>query len=252
MPAAEAQRSIGATLLWNLRLIAGWVPPGGAVMVQALAAWFEIANVEERLAYLAGGEHPPPYELGRLAIAWPAVSVATTRDDIRGALASSAWRSPKASDATSIVLWLRFRWAEWVAVNVPLAAAWSASASTLLAARALFVEPNSTGALPPHPYGLPPSWRDAATVDELRARSPRQTSWVLDGVSEVSDLWRGEASWWSRVRRDASEALVRSRYGPDVVVAAIALLGYDAWLSRAAVAAAARGDAGKGAFDAVA
>jgi hypothetical protein len=221
-------------------------------MVQALAAWFEIANIEERLAYLAGETHESPYELGRLEVAWPAVSAATTRDDIRLALAGSAWRSPPSSDASSIVMWLRFRWAEWVAVAVPQAAAWSASASTLLAARAMFAEPGSVEAMPPHPYGLPPSWREAADLEELRAMTARQTAWILDGIPQVSELWRAEAAWWSRVRRDASEALVRSRFGPDVVVAAVALLAYDAWLTRAAVAAAARGSSGRRAFDAVA
>jgi hypothetical protein len=82
--------------------------------------------------------------------------------------------------------------------------------------------------------------------------TPRQTAWILDGIAQASELWRAEAAWWSRVRRDASEALVRSRFGPDVVVAAVALLAYDAWLTRAAVAAAARGSSGRRAFDAVA
>lgn len=221
-------------------------------MVQALAAWFEIANIEERLAYLAGGAHASPYELGRLAVAWEAVSAATTRDDIAMALANSAWRSPHSTDATAIVLWLRFRWAEWVAVAVPQAAAWSASASTLLAARAMFGETGSVAAMPPHTYGLPQSWRDATSLVELHAMTPRPTAWILDGVSEVSELWQAEVAWWARVRRDASEALVRSRFGPDVVVAAIALLAHDAWLARAAVAAAARGSSGRRAFDAVA
>jgi hypothetical protein len=82
--------------------------------------------------------------------------------------------------------------------------------------------------------------------------TPRQTAWVLDGIPHVSELWRAEAAWWSRVRRDASEALVRSRFGADAVVAAVALLAHDAWITRAAVAAAARGSTGRSAFDAVA
>jgi hypothetical protein len=252
MQVSDVQRQVAATLLWNLRLIAGWVPPGGARMVQALAAWFEIANIEERLAYLAGEAHESPFELGRLAVAWPAVAAATTTVDIQLALAGSAWRSPPSSDANSIVMWLRFRWAEWVAVAVPQAATWAASASTLLAARAMFAEPGSLAAMPTHPYGLPPSWREAGSLAQLRAMTPRQTAWVLDGIPHVSELWRAEAAWWSRVRRDASEALVRSRFGADAVVAAVALLAHDAWITRAAVAAAARGSTGRSAFDAVA
>lgn len=253
MSAVQAQRHIAANLLWNLRLIAGWLPPGGAQIVQALAAWFEIANIEERLGYLAGGEHPSPYQLGRLGIAWPAVSAATSVDAVRAALAHSAWGDPRTSEPAVIVLALRFRWATWLATAVPQVATWSAAASTLLAARTLFTDPR-----PPlpyaarHVYGLPTGWQSATTLDELRAMLPRHTSWILDGARDTSDFWRAEARWWARVRRDAGEALVGSRFGPDVVVAAVALLAYDAWLTRAALAAVARGDAGRRVFDAVA
>jgi hypothetical protein len=81
---------------------------------------------------------------------------------------------------------------------------------------------------------------------------PRQTAWILDPSDGAGDLWRAEARWWSRVRRDASEALVGSHFGPAVLVAAVAVLAYDAWLTRAALAAVARGDAARRVFDAVA
>jgi hypothetical protein len=81
---------------------------------------------------------------------------------------------------------------------------------------------------------------------------PRQLAWVLDRVEEPSDLWAAEGRWWWRVRRDAAEMVVRSRYEASAVVGVAALLGYDAWLARAALAAAARGLPAKRAFDAVA
>src|SRR5215472_379416 len=42
----EAQRAVAATLLWNLRVLAGWLPPAGGELLRALAAWYEIANVQ--------------------------------------------------------------------------------------------------------------------------------------------------------------------------------------------------------------
>ncbi len=53
---AEAQRAVAETVLWHVRVLAGWVPPRALEPVRALAAWFELANVDERLAYLAGAD----------------------------------------------------------------------------------------------------------------------------------------------------------------------------------------------------
>jgi hypothetical protein len=253
MTAAQAQRQVAATVLWNLRLVAGWLPPGGSQVLQPLAAWFEIANIEERLAYLETGGRPSPYQLGHLAVAWGAVSAATTAEGVRAELARSPWGDPRTSDPTGILLHLRFRWAAWVAEAVPQAAAWAAAGSTLLAARLLFAgrRPNLPDAAR-HAYGLPPGWRDASSVSELRGMMPRQTAWVLGGVNATADLWRSEATWWSRVRRDSVEALVGSRFDSAVVVAAVAMLAYDAWLARAALGAVARGASARRVFDAVA
>ncbi|MGW7792580.1 hypothetical protein ACWGKX_34665, partial [Streptomyces tricolor] len=41
----EGQRAIAATLLWHLRVLAGWLPRGGARLLAPLAAGFEMANV---------------------------------------------------------------------------------------------------------------------------------------------------------------------------------------------------------------
>jgi hypothetical protein len=81
---------------------------------------------------------------------------------------------------------------------------------------------------------------------------PRQLAWVLEGVEQASDLWAAEARWWSRVRQDAAEMILRSRHDAAAVVGVAALLGYDAWLVRAALAAAVRGRGAKKVFDAVA
>jgi hypothetical protein len=253
MSLEAAQRQVAATTLWHLRVLAGWLPPGGSAVLQPLVAWFEIANIEERLAYLSGSGHPPPYQLGRMGLAWPAASSATTPDAVREVLSRSRWGDPGTSDAAAMVLGLRFRWATWVAGSVPGADIWAATAVALLAGRIRFA--SSPADLPPESlrvFGLPPGWQHAASLPALRAMMQHQLAWVLDGVEQSSDLWAAEARWWSQVRKDAAEMVVRSRYESSAIVGVAALLGYDAWLTRAALGAAARGVPAKGAFDAVA
>jgi hypothetical protein len=248
-----AQRQVAATTLWHVRLLAGWLPPGGSAVLQPLVAWFEIANIEERLAYLSGAGHPPPHQLGRMGSAWPAVSRATTPDAVREALARSRWGDPGTSDPRAMVLVLRFRWAAWVAGSVPGASIWAATAAALLGARVRFTSaPSDLASESLRVYGLPRGWQHAASLPDLRAMMPRQLAWVLDRVEQPPDLWAAEGRWWWRVRRDAAEMVLRSRYEASAVVGVAALLGYDAWLARAALGAAARGLPAKRAFDAVA
>jgi hypothetical protein len=253
MSLEAAQRQIASTALWQLRVLAGWLPPGGSVVLHPLAAWFEIANIEERLAYLSGGPRPTPFELGGLATAWPAIEAATTADAVRAVLARSHWGDPGTSEPAAMVTILRFRWAAWVAGSVPEAEIWAAAAATLLAARLRFVAPPSVLPLQATRVpGLPGEWANAGSPAVLMTMVPRSVGWVLDGVTQASDLWTAEARWWSRVRRDASETMVRSQHGAPLIVAVVALLAYDAWLARAALASAARGPWAREAFDAVA
>src|SRR5688572_21676235 len=61
-----AARGVAATLLWNMRVLAGWLPARGAELLRALAGWFEIANIEDHLRALHGSGAPSPYHLGSL------------------------------------------------------------------------------------------------------------------------------------------------------------------------------------------
>ncbi|MDF3149022.1 V-type ATPase subunit, partial [Streptomyces sp. T21Q-yed] len=99
---AEAQRAVAATLLWHLRVLAGWQPANGAEAVRALAAGFELSNAEHHLRALAadprqpGSErlHPQPYRLGTLATAWTRLARTRTPTELRTALAASVWGDP--------------------------------------------------------------------------------------------------------------------------------------------------------------
>ncbi|HET8680706.1 MAG TPA: hypothetical protein VFM54_02350, partial [Micromonosporaceae bacterium] len=104
-PLAAAQRGVADTLLWHLRVLAGWVPSDGVRALRLLAGWFEVANVAGLAASLAAGgtaaggtaaaEQPyltpgeRPYQLGRLATAWPRLATASSAAELRLALARS-------------------------------------------------------------------------------------------------------------------------------------------------------------------
>ncbi|MFF8941507.1 hypothetical protein ACF1A5_04325 [Streptomyces sp. NPDC014864] len=57
-----AQRAVAATLLWHLRVLAGWLPRGGVTILRPLAAGFEIANVAARLRPSPAAPAPAPTE----------------------------------------------------------------------------------------------------------------------------------------------------------------------------------------------
>src|ERR1017187_9145147 len=65
---AAGQCAVLERLLWQLRVLAGWLPSEGVEMVRSYVAWFEIRNIEDRLAYFVGAPATVPYELGRLGI----------------------------------------------------------------------------------------------------------------------------------------------------------------------------------------
>ena len=104
------------TVLWHLRVLAGWVPPGALEPVRALAAWFELVNVDDRLAYLAGGELPAAVRArragGGVAARRPARRAAA---ELRAALAGSPWGDPgRRTTRPAIRLGLRLAWARRV------------------------------------------------------------------------------------------------------------------------------------------
>ena len=86
-PRGAASRSPRRSL-WNLRVLAGWLPRDGVVLLRTLAAWFELANVDEMLA--AG--NAPAFDLGALETAWSRLAAAASVSG--SSLAVSAWQDP--------------------------------------------------------------------------------------------------------------------------------------------------------------
>ncbi|MEU5591819.1 hypothetical protein [Streptomyces sp. NPDC020298] len=252
----EAQRAVSATLLWHLRVLAGWLPRGGARLLVPLAAGFEIANVVSRLPTPEGRrtDAREPYRLGALETAWRSLEHAGTLAELRAALAGSPWGDPGGDTPWAVVTGMRMAAARRTAVAVPSARRWAEGRAVLLTARELFV----------HRRALPEAVRRnaarllgarapaAASYGEFRDLLPSAARWVLADVDEPGELWRAESRWWRTVQVDGAALLRHGRYGPGVVVGAVAVLSVDAWRVRAALESAARGGRPGEVFDALA
>ncbi len=261
---AQAEHAVGATLLWHLRVLAGWLPRGGADMMRLLAAGFEIANVDEHLARLAGREvaafgEVPPYRLGSLATAWPRLAATGSLPEVRDVLATSSWGDPGAPSERAVQVSMRLSWAARVAAGVPAVQDLAAAASVLMVARLL---PLAGRGLPDEVAWaagtlLGPRAVEAPTLRVLAGALPGRLRWVLAGVADDPDdaerrLWTAETTWWRRVESDGLGLLHRTGFGPDAPLGAAAVLAVDAWRLRAALEVAARGGGPVEVFDAVA
>ena len=269
-PLAATQRAVAEMILWDVRVLAGWLPSDGVQLLRALACWFEIANVDELLQALAGRPAQEEFQLGALATAWPRLRQADSLAGLRAALAASAWRDPGGDTARDIRLGMRARWAARVAAAGDPARTWAAGAAALLLATDRFAV--GRAATPPAldstaldstalDSALPLLGQAAAgasSLDRLRADLAAPARWALaglgspEGPGSAEDLWQAEAAWWARVDRDG-HLLLRSS-GPDSgpVLGAVAVLAADARRVCAALEIAARGGGPLEAYDAVA
>lgn len=254
---AAAERAVAATTLWNLRVLAGWLPARGAEMFRLLAAGFEIANVDEQLRSFTADPREagePPFRLGSLGTAWPRLSRTTSAAGLRAELAASAWGDPGAVSHRAIATWLRFCWAARVAAGLAPARPWAAGAVALLVARDL------AAGRPPLPEAaatvagalLGDRWTGATGPADLAARLPVPARWALDGVTDAADLWLAEARWWARLRRDGTALVTNPAFDRRRPLGAAVLLAADAWLVRAALELAARGGGHPEVWDALA
>ena len=248
---AAAQREIAGTVLWNLRVLAGWLPRDGVRLLRVLGAWFELANVDELVQFIAGRPAEAEFELGALGTAWPRLRQATSEGELRAALAASAWHDPGGQSAYAVRLGMRARWAVRAAALGDPARAWAAGAVALLVAGELFVAGRpvdqavfggALGMLGPDAYR-------AGTLAELADGLPPRARWVLAGITAPADLWRAEETWLARVEQDGLRLLRTSSLDSGVVLGAVAIMACDAWRTRAALEIAARGGAPLEAYD---
>ena len=248
-----AQDAVWAAALWDLRVVAGWLPRGGASTVTAtLAGYWEIANMAQLLASFEGTVPGRVFDLGGLGVAWRRVRTARSPADIRAILATSVWGDPGTVVPADMLAWLRLRWAERIAADVPGALRWAAGLFAVLGATTRFGDAGQT-ALPRWPTGpTGADWLRARSIADMKTRLPRIAAWPLEGVTGSADLWRAEARWWTTVEREALE--LRSRFHPggrELVTAAITLMLVDAWRVRGALEIAARGGRPLEAIDAL-
>jgi len=240
---AMAQREIAGALLWDLRVLAGWLPGDGVWLLRTLGGWFEVANVDELLQVIAGRPADAEFQLGALATAWPRLRRAASIGELRAALAASAWHDPGGQTTQAVRMGMRAQWAARAAALGDPARTWAAGAAALLVAGERF----ATGrAVDPAVIGgalglLGPQAPSAATLDELAAGLPPRAKWVLTGITSPAELWRMEATWLARVEQDGQRLLRTSSLDSGAVVGAVAVMGCDARRVRAALEIAARG-----------
>ncbi|WP_367325738.1 V-type ATPase subunit [Streptomyces sp. HUAS ZL42] len=256
---AEAQRAVSATLLWHLRVLAGWQPATGTDAIRALAAGFEISNTEHHLRSLSAETpgptpadprqtgtqrlRPPPYRLGALATAWKRLARTRTPSELRTTLAASAWGDPGGDSPAAVATGMRVSAALRLAAAAPDAARWAAARLALLFGREVFVVGRRMPDVSARRAARLLGHRavGAGSYADFRNALPATARWLLADVDEAADLWRAEARWWDAVERDGRELLRGSDFGPQPVVGAVALLSADAWRTRGALELAARG-----------
>lgn len=251
---ADAQRAVVAAVVWNVRVLSGWVPRDGVTILRVLLGAVEVANVEDHLLRLAGEESPSPYRLGGLATAWPRVARTASADEVRRVLTGSPWGDPGNATPRAVGLAMRTSLADRTMAAVPAAGAWAAGAVALLVAREVVVGRRQLPARAQIAAArvVGPLACSAGTLPELASVLPTSARWALDGVREPGDLWQAEARWWARVERDGFAFARSATADPQVLVGTVAVMAADAWRVRAALELAARGGTPLEAFDAVA
>jgi len=251
---AVAERATRDAVLWQLRVLAGWMPGSGAKLARAAAGAFERDNIVALSRRLDGaGAAYDPYELGALATSWRRLRVASSAEDLAEALRRSPWAGAGPGEIALRDV-LDLVWLRRLADVAPGAQPWAGAGCALIAARILLVDhavpsPRVLELVRPVLGG---TWQSAADLAGLRASLPSSARAVLLGIESPADLWRAEAGLRATVEADGFRLLAGSRHGPGVVLGAIAVLAVDAWRVRAALAAAAAGTGGSEVLDAVA
>ncbi len=250
-----AQTAASSNAVWQLRVLAGWVPPTETALVRVAAGPIEISNIERHLAWVTGaGPRPDPVPLGSLAVAWPRVATATSADGVRRVLRLSVWGDPGGAAPTDVAIGLRVAWLRRVLRADPTTQPWVRGALAVLIARERFafdreIAPVTIRLLErvfPRPVLV------AESLGGLTARLPPDARWPLAEVDGSDDLWRAETAVLERVARDAAQRVSGGRASRQTVTSILALLLVDLWRIHAAIELAGRGELGGEVFDAIA
>ncbi|HSP65258.1 MAG TPA: hypothetical protein VLO10_03620 [Candidatus Deferrimicrobium sp.] len=222
MSGIELQRALATAVLWRLRVLAGWVPLGGAALVRALAGWFEIRAIEERLAALHGASVPPPYAMGRLGVVASKAASATSVEALRRLLAPSVWGDPGDMAPAPLRAHLLARWAARLRREAPEARPWVDDAVAL------------------------------SVMRDVRAGRRASPAASEQQSTTTAALWSAEQVWWDRVAVDARRMLHARLGSREVVVGACALMAVDAHHMSSAIELAAGGGGSLETIDAIA
>lgn len=249
----DAQRATADAVLWQMRVLAGWLPAGGTRLVRAAAAGFERENILTLARHLDGAPDRPEHALGALATAWPRLRGSTTREELDAALRRSPWGDPGEGDPAELADVLRIGWLRELVAAAPQARPWVATAAALTVGRLVVVDgsrPSPRLRRLVRPL-IGEVWAKSGDLTDLRSALPVALRGVLDGIDRPQELWRAEVRAVATVEDDAFGLLRTAMPGPSVVLGAIAVLAVDAWRLRAALAAAEAGG-GSEVLDAVA
>lgn len=240
-----AQRAVAETVLWQVRVLAGWLPPAGTRVAVAVAALFERLNVLDRYRELIEAKPAPePFLLGALTTAWPAAASATSPEALLAALRRSPWGElGKSPDVRALADAMTLSLAHRLAVAVPVSRGWCEAACALHAARRILVDARTPGddfVRLARPL-IGDRWAAATTPAEFRSALPAAARRVLAAVQAPEELWRAEVALADLIGEEGARLLRRREPGAEVVAGGLAVTLVDAWRARAALAAAESG-----------
>ena len=239
-----AERATRETVLWQLRVLAGWVPATGTRLVRAAAATFERENILDLAESLDEGRPAPEaFDVGSLSTAWTRLRTARSLDELTVGVRSSPWGEggsldlPVARDELTIVSLRR------LAAVAPAARPWAEAASALIVARIVFVDRSAASRSLTklvRPF-LGETWEESRDLRSAVAAFPHKTQALFRDATNPKYLWRAEAGLRALCESDGFRLLRGSLPGPDIVLGIIVVLAMDAWRVRAALASASAG-----------
>ena len=239
---AQARHAAATAAAWQLRVLAGWLPPGSSGLVRLVVGPIEISNIEQHVVWLTLGTAGRPVSLGSLGTAWPGVSTTTSLEALRGRLERSSWGDPGGTDPATITVGLCVAWLQRLSRQLPVAKPVAHGGLAILIARERFAFEREIAPITAreidHLVGN--GWRRAETLAQLAEQLPRTASWAGSGVSSFDDLWHAELAWLDRIERDARGLAASRRFGRNEVAAVMALLMVDLRRVQSAIEVAGR------------